>query len=53
MKVPPFIATAVVTAILALQGWMLMEISTLKQNTAVLAVELHMHMNGPKLTQTP
>lgn len=46
MKVHPIIASAVVTAIFALQGWMLFEISTLEKNVAVLSVEVHMIQKG-------
>ena len=46
MKVHPIIASAVVAAILTLQGWMLKEISSLRETVAVLSAQMTMHINS-------
>lgn len=40
MKIPQFIAGAAVAAIIGLQAWMLVSISTLKEQMAALSVEV-------------
>jgi len=49
MKIHPIVATGVFTAFLALQGWMLTELSRLKENVAVLTVEIHQLAGNGKI----
>ena len=45
MKIHPILATAMVTAVLAMQAWMVSTISDLKAEVAVLKSEVH-QLNG-------
>lgn len=45
MKIHPIIATALITAVLGMQSWMVSTISDLKTQVAVLQAEVH-QLNG-------
>jgi hypothetical protein len=48
LQIHPLIASAVIAGAFALQGWMLKEISTLKENVAGLRAELSIHTQTQK-----
>ena len=52
MKIHPILATAILTATLALQGWMLNSISHLESDVAALRVEVH-YLSGHQTAQNP
>ena len=41
MKIHPIVATAIVTAVFAMQAWLLMTVSHLDSDVAALKVEVH------------